>query len=150
MGKSERDKGKSGEREVASIFTEAGLAADRTAALQAGSIPGAGDVTIRTLRDLHIEVKRTEAYSVPAWLRQVEDARLEGQDYVVAFRKSGKPRQPEPWRGIVDLVSYARLLAERERLRAFAARVIESSRALADDDARSIELGTLAALAAAL
>lgn len=117
MSKASRDKGKRGELEVAAVFTEAGLAADRTAALQAGSVPGAGDVTVRDLRELHVESKRTETYSLPEWLRQVEAARLDGQPYVVAFRKSGKPRDPEPWRGIVDLPWLARILAELHHAR---------------------------------
>lgn len=118
MAKASRDKGKRGELEVAAVFTAAGLPADRTAALQAGSVPGAGDVTVRALPNLHVESKRVETYKLPEWLRQVEAARLPGQPYVVAFRKNGTPRNPEPWRGIVDLAWLAQLLAELERLRA--------------------------------
>jgi hypothetical protein len=117
MSKASRDKGKRGELEVAHVFTDAGLPADRTAALQAGSVPGAGDVTIRELPRLHVESKRTKTYSLPEWLRQVEEARLPDQSYVIAFRKDGTPKAPEPWRGIVDLVWLAELLAEVQSLR---------------------------------
>lgn len=117
MSKASRDKGKRGELEVAGVFTAAGLPADRTAALQAGSVPGAGDVTVRALPGLHVESKRTETYNVPAWLRQVEEALLDGQPYVIAFRKSGTPKRPEPWRAIVDLEWLAEELAELHELR---------------------------------
>lgn len=120
MAKASRDKGKRGELDVAAVFTDAGLPADRTAALQAGGVPGAGDVTIRQLPHLHVESKRTETYSLPEWLRQIEGARLDGQPYLVAFRKSR-----EPWRGVVDLAWLAGELAELERLRALSTNTTE-------------------------
>lgn len=122
MAKRERDKGKRGELEVAHVFKDAGLPADRTAALQAGSVPGVGDVTVRSLPLLHIESKRCERYELPAWLRQVDEARLDGQAYVVAFRRSR-----DSWRAVVDLGWLASVLAELERLRAMSATTEEHS-----------------------
>jgi hypothetical protein len=122
MAKASRDKGARGEREVARVFTAAGLPADRTAALQAGGVPGAGDVTIRELPSLHVESKRTEKYTLPEWLAQVEAATLPGQPYVIAFRRSHAP-----WRGVVDLAWLADLLAELAALRHHAAKTSETN-----------------------
>jgi Holliday junction resolvase len=112
MAKSSRDKGKRGEREVAEVFTAAGLPADRTAALQAGSVPGAGDVTVRDLPELHIESKRQETYDLGAWERQADVAALSHQTPVIAYRKSR-----QPWRASVPLDWLAGILAELVRLR---------------------------------
>lgn len=116
MAKFSRDKGKRGEREVVDLLAEEGLDAYREAALQAGEVEGAADVRIRQYPELAVEVKRRESYAVPEWQRQVEEAHGDAP-YVIAYRKSGKPRHPEPWRAIVDLRWLARVLADLDRLR---------------------------------
>lgn len=115
MGRASRDKGKRGELEVAAIFTRAGLPADRTAALQAGSVPHVGDVTVRDLPWLHVESKRCEIYSLPEWQRQAEAAAGPATP-LIAYRKSGTSHSPEPWRAVVHLDWLAGLLAELHQL----------------------------------
>lgn len=115
MSKASRDKGKRGELEVVHVFRDAGLQADRTAALQAGSVEGVGDVTVQTAYgDVAVEVKRTETYSLPAWQRQADASGA----VAIAYRRSGTPKTPEPWRAVVRLDFLASLMAELTRLRA--------------------------------
>ena len=73
MGKSQRDKGASGERAVVKLLTEHGYRAKRTAQLQAGGVEELpGDVTIFGTKDeewpsdrwIAIEVKRDQAVNL--------------------------------------------------------------------------------------
>lgn len=112
-----RRKGKSGELEVVHVFGDAGLPAYRSAALQAGEVEGAGDVTVRDFPELHVEVKRTETYSLPAWQRQADAGAGEWGKPIVCYRRSGAPKTPEPWRAIVRLPWLAGILAELRELR---------------------------------
>jgi Holliday junction resolvase len=111
--KSERDKGKRGELEVAHVFTDAGLPADRTAQLQAGGQCEAADVRVRPVPSLFVEVKRRESYELGKWERQIEADAPSGSVPLIAYRKSR-----QPWRAIVRLDWLAARLAELVRLRA--------------------------------
>lgn len=113
MAKASRNKGKRGELEVASVFTDAGLPANRTAALQAGGVPGFGDVTVHAFPDLFVESKRCERYELPKWEHQVWNDCPEGRVPVIAYRRSHTH-----WRAVVPLNWLADTLAELAKLRA--------------------------------
>lgn len=104
MAKASRDKGARGEREVVDLFEAAGLKAYRSAALQAGDVEGAADVTVRDFPGLHVEVKRCERYELPAWERQADEAA--GDDTPIVFYR----RNGEPWRAVVPGAWLAELL----------------------------------------
>ena len=90
-GRSAREKGKRGEREVAERFRDAGFA-DARRAVQYNGRPGtAADVT--GVPKFHIEVKRVEREAVRKWTAQaIRDAAAGGKGKipVVAHRKSGE------------------------------------------------------------
>ena len=110
MGRASREKGKRGEREVVALAREHDLEADRTAALQAGGVPGAADVRLRAFPGLHVEVKRDQRLSVDAMVRQAEEEAPEGATPVVAWRRDGMK-----WRADVPLGHYLALLSATTR-----------------------------------
>jgi Holliday junction resolvase len=92
-GKMARNKGATGERELAAILTnELGFKVERKLG-QARD--GGDDIQIGKYR---IEVKRRETLRPDAWAEQVEEACQPGDVPVVAYRRNGKP-----WRVIVPL-----------------------------------------------
>jgi hypothetical protein len=119
MGKASRDKGAAGEREFCIVARQHDLPADRTAQLQAGRVPGAPDVLIRTWPELYVEVKRDERMSVDAMVRQAnaDAARYPGEARVpiVAWRRNGSGRQG--WRLDMPAAFGLALLAEVHELR---------------------------------
>ena len=97
MSRSQRIKGKVGEREFAKLLIEYGFDARRDGRLDddlSHDVPGA-----------HIEVKRRERLDIPAWLKQTE-ADAKGRDPILAFRTNG-----QPWRCVVDAKFLLALLA---------------------------------------
>ena len=106
MSNSERRKGKSGELEVAAIFTDAGFDCDRT--------PNSGALRIRG--DLHgdlpvhVEVKRQEVARPWLWAEQAATDAGAGARWLVAMRRSRSP-----WLAMMPLDEAVRLL-ELERL----------------------------------
>jgi Holliday junction resolvase len=77
MGKSQRDKGARGEREAVKELGKYGIAAVRTAPMQAGAAGQFGDIAIKQQCDLfmpwlRVEVKRQERASVDAWLNECQ------------------------------------------------------------------------------
>ena len=92
-GKSSRNKGAAGEREFASLLTDAlGFVVKRKLG-QARD--GGDDVQVGKYR---IEVKRREALRLDEWCKQIEQATGPGQVPVVAYRRNG-----QPWRVVVPL-----------------------------------------------
>lgn len=83
MGKSERNKGANAEREIAKIFNENGFHARRGQVFNKEP-----DVIVFDLPWLHIEVKRHEKITMPAWMKQSEEACKDGQHPCVIFRQS--------------------------------------------------------------
>lgn len=92
-GKTSRNKGARGERELAEMLTnELGFDVKRKLG-QARD--GGDDVQVGKFR---IEVKRREKLAIEAWCKQVEAATQPGEVPVVAFRRNG-----EPWRAVVPM-----------------------------------------------
>lgn len=120
MGKASRDKGASGEREVATIFRSHGFTCQRTPNsgglmfkgdliwenIEASGARGATPTRLSTFPRIHVEVKRSERWDVPAYIRQAElDA--EGKPWLVAMR-----RNRTPWYAVVPLEWLVQLLAK--------------------------------------
>ena len=92
-GKSARDKGARGERELAELLShELGTMVKRKLG-QARD--GGDDIQVGRFR---IEVKRRDTLAVEQWAKQVEAAAEPGDVPVVAFRRNG-----EPWRAVVPM-----------------------------------------------
>lgn len=96
----------------------AGVPADRLAPLQAGRVPGAPDVRLRTWPELHVEAKADERLSVDAMVRQAERdvAAFPGEarvPVVVYKRNRQTVRAVVPWEWLLWL------LAELDELRAW-------------------------------
>ena len=85
MGKAQRDKGASAEREVTKLFIGQGFQARRGNVFYKEP-----DVIVHDLPWLHIEVKRHEKIAMPAWIRQSEEACKDGQKPCVIFRQNRK------------------------------------------------------------
>jgi Holliday junction resolvase len=105
MGKTSRTKGARGELEVVHLAVASGLEAQRTAALQAGRVPGHPDVALMHHPGYHIEVKRDERLSVDAMLRQAEGDAPPGRVPLLAYRRNG-----QPWRGVLPLATVFELI----------------------------------------
>lgn len=91
MGRSSREKGKTGEREVRDALRGFGFNCRR-------GLAAAGEPDlVHSIPGVHLEVKRREQYELDEWLRQAESdsgSRIP----VVVFRKSR-----QPWRAVVPL-----------------------------------------------
>ena len=103
MGKMQRNKGKTGEREVAAILRDAGFADARRGAQYHGG-PDSPDVD--GLPGWHIEVKRCEALRLWAAMDQ---ARADAGDArpVVVHRPNGRQ-----WIAIIDLSDFLELVKD--------------------------------------
>lgn len=103
MSRSEREKGRKGEAEVAAVFRAAGFVVR--------GLEGGGDHLIAGVPEsglvLHSEVKRQETARPWAWWEQASSEAPPGSVPLVAFR-----RNRSPWLAIVDLEQLARLLAD--------------------------------------
>ena len=87
MSKSQRDKGKRGEREVAAILKDHGYSAKRGVQYHGG--PDSPDVV--GLPGVHIEVKRVERLDLRAAYEQSKDECADGDVPVVVHRRSREP-----------------------------------------------------------
>lgn len=87
MGKSSRDKGKRGEREVAKILQEHGYEARRGQQFCGAS----GDADIIGVPGLHIEVKRVEALELYKALEQSQRDARPGEVPTIWHRKNERP-----------------------------------------------------------
>lgn len=102
-GKSRRSKGAVGEREVASIFREHGLHAERWR----NGLTVKGD--IRGIEGFHLEVKRQERLKLHQWLRQAREEAAEGDVPTVIFRQNR-----ETWTVALPLEAFITLVKEAE------------------------------------
>lgn len=105
MGRSSRDKGKRGEREVAALLRERGHDARRGVQYHGG--PGSPDVT--GLPGVHIEVKRTEQLRLYDALAQSMADAGDGEVPTVWHRRNG-----ERWVVVMDAEDFLDMY-ERQR-----------------------------------
>lgn len=102
MSRTERDKGRKGEAEVAAIYRAAGL--------EVRGLEGGGDHFIACGAGgelvLHSESKRCETARVWAWFEQASTEAPAGAVPVVAFR-----RNRSPWLGLLELERLAAIAA---------------------------------------
>jgi hypothetical protein len=102
MGRSQRDKGKRGEKELAAILSDwLGVKINRNLGQERDS---GSDVTTGRVR---WEVKRVEALRIMDWCKQVEAASSAGDIPIVAFRQDG-----QEWRCVIRLTDLLPLLRE--------------------------------------
>jgi len=87
IGKSSRERGKRGEREVVHLLRSHGYEARRGQQFQ-GS-PDSPDV-ISNFHDCHIEVKRTETLSLYKAMEQAKEDASEEQRPIVFHKRNGK------------------------------------------------------------
>ena len=102
MGKMSRDKGKRGEREVASLFRQYGFDAHRGQQYHGG--PDSPDVV--GVPGLHIEVKRTERLNLYDALAQAK--RDAGEDLPVVIHR----KNDSPWVAIMDFDDWMKIFRE--------------------------------------
>lgn len=108
MGKSQRDKGKRGERELAALLRGYGYDCRRGQQYCGGN----GDADVVGLPGIHIEVKRVERLNVyEAFMQAVRDCR-EDEMPVVFHRRSG-----QGWRCTLSLDAFMALYSEWEARR---------------------------------
>lgn len=101
-GRRSRNKGATGERELAALLTDAlGFVVQRKLG-QARD--GGDDIQVGQYR---IEVKRREALRLDEWCKQVEDASQPDDVPVVAYRRNG-----QPWRVVVPLEWFMKQVRE--------------------------------------
>ena len=105
MSKSQREKGKRGEREIAALFRSHGFNARRGRQYKGG--PDSPDV-VHDIPGLHVEVKFREHVSVFAALEEASrDAGHEGDAPVVFMRKLRKP-----WIVVMDAEDFLEIMEE--------------------------------------
>ena len=102
MGKSQREKGKTGEREIAALLRSMGFEDARRTAQYAGNTGEAADVI--GLPGIHIEVKRQETTKLHEWIRQAE--RDCGEKTPCVFHR----RNREPWYCTLPLIDFLQIL----------------------------------------
>ncbi|MDP3740321.1 MAG: hypothetical protein Q8R02_23240 [Hyphomonadaceae bacterium] len=102
MGKMSRQKGKTGEREVAALLRKHGFAGQRGVQYQGG--PDSADVT--GLPGWHVEVKRTERMSIYPAMDQAADEKADHEKPVVFHRTNGSY-----WVAILDARDFLQLVS---------------------------------------
>lgn len=114
MGRSQREKGKAGEREFSKVFAaETGLTCRRTQ--QFAGRQGTSDVMVAELPDLHIEVKYGARPPILSAMRQAVDDKRSEQFPLVASRQVSLTERGREWLvtcRLGDLVEIARQLTE--------------------------------------
>jgi len=111
-GRASKRKGKTAEREVGKKCEDAlGGSVKRTPC--SGGLDMKGDLRPHgnILEGWHMEIKRQESWSVPAWIRQAEgDAG--SSPWVLWMRRSNCP-----WRVVMDAEDWLRLMSELQERR---------------------------------
>jgi Holliday junction resolvase len=103
MGRSQREKGKRGEQEIARLFRAEGYDVDRVP--NSGGLHIPGDIT--GLDGFHIEVKRQEVIRILEWCRQSETEAPDETIPLVIWRRSR-----EPWRVTLPLAFFFKMIKE--------------------------------------
>jgi Holliday junction resolvase len=102
-GRGKRNKGATGERELAALLSdELGFVVKRNLG-QARD--GADDITVAQFR---IEVKRQERLQVDKWSEQVESCSQPGEIPVLAYRRNG-----QPWRVCLLLKDFLPMMRDQ-------------------------------------
>lgn len=99
MGKSQRDKGARGERELAAVLTSLGFPSRRTC-----QTDGRIEADVIGMDGLHIECKRTESFRLWEALEQSKRDADEGEIPVVMHRPNRKP-----WIVVIELRDFAEI-----------------------------------------
>ena len=108
MGRASRVKGQVAEREVAKIISETlGIPMLRRTPLS-GGMDWKGDVV--GWDGYHVEVKRQERLSIPAWIKQAEDDCPPGSVPLVIYRQSH-----QPWRVVITLNDLLTIITNKEK-----------------------------------
>jgi Holliday junction resolvase len=102
MGRSEREKGRKAEREVALIYQAAGF--------EVRGLEALGDhlVVCKDGLVLHSETKRQERLQLGVWVRQAEENAPQGTVPVIAWRHSHMP-----WRADLALADLVTIVSGR-------------------------------------
>ena len=109
MGKSSRDKGKRGERELAALLRGLGFAGARRTAQYCGNSGEADDVL--GVDGLHIEVKRCETTKIPEWMAQATRDCTDTENVpIVAHRRSR-----EQWLVTLPAIDFFQIYKEAQR-----------------------------------
>lgn len=103
MGKSQREKGKRGERELAGVLREYGFSCRRGQQYCGAS----GDADVIGIDGVHIECKRTERLNLYEALEQAINDSREGEKPVVMHR-----RNHCEWVAILRLEDFCEILRE--------------------------------------
>lgn len=104
-GKASRNKGAGGEREIVLLLKARGYTDARRAAYSGAMAHEKGDVV--GLPGHHVEVKRCEKLSLPAWTRQAESQAKPEETAIVVYRSSN-----EPWRVSLPFDAYLDLIQQ--------------------------------------
>lgn len=107
MSKSQREKGKRGEREVAKILRDHGYDSARRGVQYSGG-PDSPDVV--GVDGFHIEVKRTEQCRPYDYLKQSKSDASEDEVPIVVHRQNDKP-----WIVIMDFEDFLNLIDTKEK-----------------------------------
>ena len=91
MGKSQRDKGKRGERAVAGFLTDAGWPTRRSVQFNGRDPNAVSDLIVDGLPQLAIEVKFRQAWAVDRWLQRQKDECRDGQLPMLFCKKNNEP-----------------------------------------------------------
>ena len=102
MGKSEREKGRKGELEVANILKDYGFKARRGLVFM-------HEADLVTELPIHFEVKRQETLRINDWWKQSESATGEDEIPTVVFR-----RNREPWKIMLSLTDFLEILNRKD------------------------------------
>lgn len=103
MSKSEREKGKRGEREVAKILKSLGFDTRRTSQY-CGNTGDASDVV--GVDGFHLEVKRQETTKIPEWMKQATEECGDNIPCVLHRRSKGV------WLATLPMIDLFQLVAE--------------------------------------
>jgi Holliday junction resolvase len=140
MSKSQREKGKAGEREVATLFQDRGFNAYRTE--QRTGKHGDADVKVEELKDWQIEVKRRENLNVFDTIQQTQGENPLNRP-LLFWRKDRKD-----WLAIMDALDALSLLETMRKI-ATVYEVLEKTEKLSAEDWEEVAkyMGELAKLA---
>lgn len=107
IGKASREKGKRGERELASLLRSRGYTDAKRGQQYCGSN---GDADVVGLPGVHIECKRVEKLNIENAMEQSRSDAKDGEIPVVAHRKDRKP-----WLLTMDLMDFLEIYKKGEQ-----------------------------------